>query len=371
MNNRVVMSIGKIHTFPAIQNLNNHITRDEATAPNIDKDRMYLNREYVSTNGLSYNDVWKMKLREKEVEIGHPIKVRKNAVLAFEIITGFSHEMKDKVDLDAWAKGNVKWVEDTFGKGSIISATLHLDESSPHMHTIVIPFDKQGKLNAKSFTAGKVAMYNLQTSYGKAMEPYGLKRGRKKSKAKRKQLDNFYRALEDIESIKPPSIGSMESVEDYLTRVEKDMKTYALANLDLKEQLKREKLDRDEIITEKMAKYSEAIGLYKELEDRYDGDLRMVKSRINTYRKIEMAVPKKILQKLLEGILQKFDLFLSREFDELDEKKKKLLLKDYMEEESPIGFEVPEENIKEDDFKVDNTASDLFNIGQNDDNTEI
>ena len=349
MENGTVFSVSKLHTFSAIQNLNSHITRDEATAANIDKNRMYLNKEYVSTGGISYNEAWKNKIKMKEVELGHPIKVRKNAVLALELITGFSREMTDKIDADEWAKANVKWVEETFGKDNILSATLHLDESSPHMHIIVVPFNKEGRLSAKSYTAGKLAMANLWNSYGKAMEPFGLRRGRKRSKAPRKMLDKFYQSINDIEKIKAPAINPMESLEDYLARVEEDMKTYALATLNLKKQLEEEKLNRDEIITEKMSKYSEAINLYNELDHRYNGDTRMVKTRINTYRKIEMAAPKPFLQKVLDEILQKFPIFRSREYEELDEKKKKNLMKDFYADEK--------------DNTVDDAEQFLANIG--------
>ncbi len=355
MNNRTVLTISKLHTFAQVANLDKHNTRQELTAKNIDTSKIYENKTLISTHGLSFNEVWKQKFKQKEIEVGHPIKCRSNAVLALEVITGFSHEMSDKVDLDEWGKKNIEWIKEQFGEENIISSEMHLDESSPHIHTIIIPF-KDDKLNAKAYTGGRVAMYNLQSSYANAMADFGLIRGRKKSKAKRKMLDKFYQAVDDIENIKNPAIEATESMDHYLERVEDNCKTYALAALNLKQQLENEKLDRDEIIMAQMSKYSEAVSLYEELTMRYDGDERKAKKRINQYRQIEMAVPKNALQKLLDGILQKFNLFESLEFKGLSEKKKKNLLKNFEED---YNVDIPDDDIK---GAATQTASDLYNL---------
>ncbi len=369
MNNRTVLSISKIHTFAQLSSSDKHNTRQELTAENIDTTKIYNNKILVSTDGLSFSEKWKEKFNQKEIEIGHPIKNRKNAVLALEIITGFSHEMSDKIDLDEWGKKNVEWIKEQFGEDNIVSSIMHLDESSPHIHTIVIPF-KDDRLNAKAYTGGKVAMYNLQTSYANKMADFGLVRGRKKSKAKRKMLDRFYSSVDEIEKMGPPAIGASESIDQYVKRIEESNKTYALAALNLKQQLVNEKLDRDEIIMAQMSKYEDAINLYEELVDRYDGDICKAKQRVNQYRKIEMAVPKPALQKLLDGMLQKFDLFQSLEFKRLNDKKKKRLMRDPYKEDIPetIG-EIPasfgENNILDDTDDIassDDTASALYNI---------
>lgn len=41
--------------------------------------------------------------------------------------------------LDEWCKDNIEWLQDTFGKDNIVSAVLHLDEKTPHIHATVVP----------------------------------------------------------------------------------------------------------------------------------------------------------------------------------------------------------------------------------------
>lgn len=41
--------------------------------------------------------------------------------------------------LDEWCDDNIKWLQDTFGKENVVSAVLHMDEKTPHIHATVVP----------------------------------------------------------------------------------------------------------------------------------------------------------------------------------------------------------------------------------------
>lgn len=105
-------------------------------------------------------------------------KIRKNAVIAVEVVITFSPGSVSDEKLREWVGANTKWLKDTFGEGNVIDCQLHRDQKTPHLHSILILRDENCKLNARKYLGGtRQRMIELQTSYAKAMEPFGLERG--------------------------------------------------------------------------------------------------------------------------------------------------------------------------------------------------
>ena len=116
--------------------------------------------------------------------------IRKNAVLGVEMFMGFSPGMSEHLDIHDWARQQIAWVEKTFGRDSLIKAVLHLDEETPHIHAIIVPFCGQTKtgipkLNCRgligdrgSKKAGRIGqLEKLQDSYADHNKQFGLERG--------------------------------------------------------------------------------------------------------------------------------------------------------------------------------------------------
>ena len=66
---------------------------------------------------------------------------------------------------------------------NVLSIVVHYDETTPHIHALVVPLDATGKLNAKSFTNGRAAMRDMQTDYAKLVKHLGIERGTEGSRA--------------------------------------------------------------------------------------------------------------------------------------------------------------------------------------------
>lgn len=104
----------------------------------------------------------------------------------------------------AWARISLAWARRLW-PDQLASAVLHLaDEQSPHLHLLVVPrlAKPEGgwKLNSKAlFDRDKLRA--LQTSYGEAMAPLGIRRGEPGSKAKHVEVSQFYGA---VMSERPP-----------------------------------------------------------------------------------------------------------------------------------------------------------------------
>ncbi len=304
-NNYCVMTIRKIKSMRSLQMSHEHNLR-EISLSNVDVSLSDRNEELINDTGYGYRDLWYQRMKDIELKTGEPVTKRKNAVLAYEIVTTFSKGAD--VDMEAWKEANIKWMKDTFGEENVLSMQLHEDEITPHIHTIIIPIDERNKLCARSFTGGIKKMIDLQSSYGKAMEPLGLKRGEEYSRTRKEDLNHFYSVLNKAMEEKAPTMEVGERVDDYIARVNTYVQDMALKNVYMERALNR----RAEIAEAKhnqfYMKYKEAIALQDDLEEEFGGNERLIQERIRTYRKIEKAVPRKILNDLLQSILKKFPL---------------------------------------------------------------
>lgn len=130
--------------------------------------------------------------------LAHAAKYRKDAVLASEmILTGSPEAMaaKSPEELDAWTAANVRWLVEKFGP-NLVQVVRHDDETTPHLHAVVVPINPDGRLSAKRFWGEASGLSALQTEYAQAMKPEGLERGVMGSKAKHRTVRAFYAALE-------------------------------------------------------------------------------------------------------------------------------------------------------------------------------
>lgn len=215
------MSTEKIHSLGELTAKHNHNYRkvfvDNANPFEKDKNEELLPLP-INANGqqMDYNDFFKKRMRE----IGNP-KTRKNAVYAIEVVTTFSKE--DNIDIETWKKRNVEWLQKEFnkagdGKNNIASVVYHGDEAgNVHCHAIVIPVNSQNKLCASSYLDGSRALSDMQTSYAKDMEEFGLERGLERGQMKHKDIKKFYADLN--RSITVPLPEPQETSMEYHDRV--------------------------------------------------------------------------------------------------------------------------------------------------------
>lgn len=300
-----VLSIKKYHTFPQLSALQKHNTR-EIPLPNVDPSLSVRNVELIS-RGDSYTDVWHDIVNEEEITRNQKIGLRKNSVIALEILTGYAAESSFDTNVNAWADKTLDWVKETFGEKNIIASTLHLDETSPHIHTEIVPIDDKGKLNAKSYTGGRMAMMKLHTSYGKAMEPFGLKRGERASKSKKKDLVSFYKSVNKAANAALPPRLNGEEEEDYIKRMEEYCKKMKMATVKLQTELEASYARTGTLIAQEFSKYSHAVSLYEDLYEKFNGDEKQVNARITAYRKIENRTPSDALSGLINNLIDKFE----------------------------------------------------------------
>ena len=231
-----------------------HIER-KTMPKNADPTRTHLNRELVEfPDGVA----------DRTEAISHRIrtagikrKITTDQVRAIRIVLSGTHEDMIRVQgdgrLNEWCDDNLQWLHRTFGKENTVSAVLHMDEHTPHIHATVVPIvtgerrkarkkQVEGKRTyRKKANAVRLCADDLLTreklvayhdSYAKAMAKYGLQRGIRGSEARHTTTAQYYRDLKrqtgELEANVQQLQAEQRQAERQLDEVRKEIKSEKL-----------------------------------------------------------------------------------------------------------------------------------------------
>jgi hypothetical protein len=120
--------------------ISSHIERTINPA-NADKSRTHLNKELIKFPDGIANRTEAIQHRIENAGITR--KISHNQVRAIRFILSGSHEDIQRIQnegrLNDWCNDNLDWLKKTFGTENLVSAVLHLDEKTPHIHATVVP----------------------------------------------------------------------------------------------------------------------------------------------------------------------------------------------------------------------------------------
>lgn len=106
-------------------------------------------------------------------------KTRANSVLALDTLYTASPDFfqeKTNQQNDDFFKDCLQFHQEHFGH--IISAVIHYDETTPHLHVVSVPLTKDGRLSARDVIGNKSKMSKTQDSFFEQVgRGYGLERG--------------------------------------------------------------------------------------------------------------------------------------------------------------------------------------------------
>ncbi len=154
-------------------------------------------------------------------------KIRKNAVHAVEFVVTFSPEVKRKKLMKSKDENYFldaqRFIESKIGgKENIISASMHLDEKTEHLHVIAIPKDHEKKcLNFNKYLGGGPAVFQaLQDDFYETVgKKYELDRGLRNTKVKHKSIRQFYGELEEKKNeLIRDELAKRKAIEEETTR---------------------------------------------------------------------------------------------------------------------------------------------------------
>ena len=159
--------------------------RDEnyksARNPQIDKSKTRLNY-----HTMPYEKKYLSFIDERIKQLSLRRKIKDDAVLITSFILGSDKEFFDRITTEQQTRffdDCTDFFSDRYGKENVISAVVHLDESTPHLHFNLMPVTG-GRLCAKELF-DRTALRDLQTDFYEAVgKKYGLERGKEGSTAK-------------------------------------------------------------------------------------------------------------------------------------------------------------------------------------------
>lgn len=231
-----------------------HIER-KVKPSNADEERTHLNRRLVE-----YPDGIQTRTQAIQYRLetaGLTRKVGKNQVRAIRIMLSGSPDDMQRIvregRLDEWCTDNMKYLAATFGKENIVSADLHLDETSPHIHATLVPIvtterkrKKQEARAAKRYRTksashprlcadevmSRIKLKEYQDTYAQAMSKYGLQRGIKGSEARHVDTQQFYREVKAMTDTLKADVTELqkqkETTQEELNRAKKEVHTERL-----------------------------------------------------------------------------------------------------------------------------------------------
>jgi hypothetical protein len=134
-----------------IVGLQRHNQRENKNYSNQDIDTTLsnLNFDLVNSEKISFTKKVKDIIDTKKTT---QRAIRKDAVTYCECIISSDNDFFRKLDIkeqQRFFEVSLKFLENRIGKDNIISANVHLDETTPHMHLGFVPMNLDGSLSAK------------------------------------------------------------------------------------------------------------------------------------------------------------------------------------------------------------------------------
>ena len=126
---------------------------------------------------LKESDNWLQDINKEIKAAG--ARTRSNSVVALDTLYTASQEFfqgKTNEENDKFFRDCLKFHDSHFGH--IISAVVHYDETTPHLHIISVPLTQDGRLSARDVIGNKAKMSKTQDSFFEQVgKSYGLERG--------------------------------------------------------------------------------------------------------------------------------------------------------------------------------------------------
>ena len=215
--------------------------RDEnylANNPQIDCTRTRNNYNVIKRQ-CSYTQ----HINRRIAKLDLPTKVRKDAVLMCSFVVGSAREFFKSLSVQEQEKffaDCARFFADRYGEENIISAVVHMDETTPHLHLNLIPI-ADGKLCAKQLFDRK-ALQTLQTDFHTVVgKKWNLQRGKEGSTAK--HLDTMSYKVKKMKDEAVAAVLQASEAERRKEAAEQSQAHAEQATHELEE--KREQLQRE------------------------------------------------------------------------------------------------------------------------------
>lgn len=131
----------------------------------------------VYNQELQHSDDWLADI-QREIDTAGA-RTRSNSVVALDTIYTASPEffkLHDTQTIDKFFQDCLDYHRQRYGH--VVSAIVHYDEQTPHMHIMSVPLTQDGRLSAREIVGNRVTMAHAQDMFFEQVgKSYGLERG--------------------------------------------------------------------------------------------------------------------------------------------------------------------------------------------------
>lgn len=163
MANYAIMRIEK-RKLASVGRINKHHERQKTeykSNPDIDVGNSYRNYHLIEPAGR-----YREMILEKIETAG--AKRRKDSVVMQDCFIGATPDWikaKSQEEQEEYFRYALDFFEKNFGKQNILSAVVHMDEATPHMHLCFVPLTEKGRLSSKDIIGGPKGLVKWQDKF--------------------------------------------------------------------------------------------------------------------------------------------------------------------------------------------------------------
>lgn len=184
------MSYGiiRVQKFKAsdVRGIQSHDRREREPHSNPDIDKKRSGQNYALVESPNFRASIQDRLEILKSSKG----VRKDAVVMCQFLVTSDHGFFQNLTPEkqkAFFQNALQFIGDRYGRENVLSATVHMDEKTPHMHVNLTPI-RDGRLTAKEIF-NRSELTELQTAFHSSVgQAWGLERGQSRED-KRRHLD--------------------------------------------------------------------------------------------------------------------------------------------------------------------------------------
>ena len=191
--------------------------------PDIDDTRTNMNYDLVESDKTLYQ-----RVKERVDEVRSVSRIQKNSVVDFSNIITVPKEQYEEWGLERskdYLKEVYNYFCEEFGKENVVSAKVHLDETTPHMHLHFVPVNQEnGKLQARALmTPARINKIHTEAPKYLQQKGFDVERGKGKTE---KNLDIHRFKAEKLRE-------DINILEDKLNALEGDLEVTQGARLQI------------------------------------------------------------------------------------------------------------------------------------------
>lgn len=200
----------------------------------IDNDKSHLNYDLHLDHDLSYKNEIKDILDKNYTG---KKAIRKDAVVMTSTVISSDKAFFDRLgkeETKRFFEESYNKLKDIYGENNIISARIHMDETTPHMHLTAVPITQEGKLSAKECIS-RENLRRLQNEIPKYLQEKGfaIERGVENSQNKHIEVHEFKKqVLEKLNIELERDVKELEDIKSSLDSIKSiDYKKVPLSNV--------------------------------------------------------------------------------------------------------------------------------------------